>query len=329
MKKALFPVLMLALALVFAVPASAEAIPASEHPDYTQYCDFSKTPIGWYIGETIYGSPAEFLVVPEGTVLTMKSEYVFVGDGDDDTDFGVWSIYADLKREGNFRLKGKIYPRSLCPDRRNSVDLTSWETMLENPEFLFWNNDFFNIPEDERQAIAEFNVMAEGVAGLLGAVPVGDAPALKNPAEEPESPEEPEVPAAAPTTQGLVVNGEARHAEIYNIDGFNYFKLRDVAMLLNDTGSQFGVEYDKERDAVVLSTGEAYAAIDGELETGEDKSDAIVPSAQIVEVDGEQVELTAFNIGGYNFFKLGELGEALGFDVDYDEEIETVIVTSR
>ncbi len=327
MKKALFPVLVLTLALVFAVPASAEPIPASAHPDYTQYCNFSKAPIGWYKGETYCGSPAEFLVVPEDTVITMKSEYVFIGDGDDDSGCGVWRLYSDLKQEGNFRLAGKIYPRSLCPDRRNSVELDSWEAMLDNPEYLFWNDD--DLPKADWEAIAEFNVMAEGIAGTLGAVPIGDAPALKNSSEEPESPAEPEAPDAVPTSQRLIVDGEEKDTEIYNIEGYNYFKLRDMAALLNGTGSQFGVTYDAERDTVVLSTGEAYESIGGELEKGEDKSDTIVPSAQSIEIDGEKAELTAFNIGGYNFFKLRELGEALGFGVAYDEEADTMTVTSK
>ncbi len=328
MKRALSLGLALTLALCLAVPVSAEAIPASQHPDYTQYCNFSKAPMGWYAGKTVYGSPADFLVIPDETVLTMKPEYVFVGDGDDDKGGDVWSIFSDLKLEGNFRLKGKVYPRSLCPDPRDKVDLSSWEGMLDNPEYLFWHDGFFSIPEDERQEIAELNIMTAGVAALIGAVPIGDAPALPDPSEA-EDDEETEAPAAAPTGQSLIVNGEPKEAEIYNIDGFNYFKLRDIAALLSGTGSQFGVEYDETRDAVILSTGEAYESVGGELEKGEDKSASIVPSAQSVEIDGEEVELTAYNIGGYNFFKLGELGGALGFGVDYDEASETMIVTSK
>ena len=76
-------------------------------------------------------------------------------------------------------------------------------------------------------------------------------------------------PALAATTmrsvQKLTVNGEAVECDKYNIDGYNYFKLRDLAMLLTDTGSRFSVDYDTERDAVVIRRGAEYAPIGGEL----------------------------------------------------------------
>ncbi len=133
-----------------------------------------------------------------------------------------------------------------------------------------------------------------------------------------------------PTTQKLTVNGEEKTTEIYNIDGSNYFKLRDMAALLSGTGSQFSVVYDEESKTVVIKTGEAYEKQPGDLEPGADKSKTAVRSAQSITINGETVsDLTAFNIGGNNFFKLRELGEKLGFDVKYDEENRTMVVTSR
>ena len=44
--------------------------------------------------------------------------------------------------------------------------------------------------------------------------------------------------------QKLTVDGKYVDCERYNIDGANYFKLRDLACLLNGTGSQFSVGYD-------------------------------------------------------------------------------------
>ena len=136
-------------------------------------------------------------------------------------------------------------------------------------------------------------------------------------------------PAVVPTSQNLTVNGEKQETEIYNIDGSNYFKLRDMAALLNGTGSQFSVAWDETNATISITTGEAYAAAGGELATGTDKSATAVESAQKLMVNGAAVELTAYNIGGNNFFKLRELGTALGFDVDYDDATATMIVSSR
>lgn len=137
------------------------------------------------------------------------------------------------------------------------------------------------------------------------------------------------VPVVIPTSQKLTVNGTAQKAEIYNIDGSNYFKLRDIAMLLNGTGSQFSVTFDGARNTIVIRMGEAYTPVGNELTTGRDNSATAVRSPQRVEINGSAVELDAFNIGGSNFFQLRELGAALNFKVDYDAETATMIVTSK
>ena len=137
-------------------------------------------------------------------------------------------------------------------------------------------------------------------------------------------------PVVVLTKQNLTVDGEAKNAEIYNIDGNNFFKLRDMAALLTGTDAQFSVTYDEENKTIVIQTGEAYEKQPGDLMPGLDKSSTAVRSAQAITINGEAVgDLTAYNIGGNNFFKLRELGEKLGFGVDYDAETRTMVVTSK
>jgi cobalamin biosynthesis Co2+ chelatase CbiK len=131
------------------------------------------------------------------------------------------------------------------------------------------------------------------------------------------------------TTQALKVDGEVKETEVYSINDANYFKLRDMAMLLNGTAAQFGVDYDKGTRTVSIKTGEAYVPVGGELATGVDQSASALRSTQTVTVDGEDCELIAYNIGGNNFFQLRELGEVLGFYVDYDEAANTMLVYSE
>ena len=132
------------------------------------------------------------------------------------------------------------------------------------------------------------------------------------------------------STQKLTVNGEEIDCEKYNIDGNNYFKLRDLAYLLNGTNSQFAVDYDEAAKTVVITTGEAYKAVGGELEVGADKSASTVASAQTIKIDGETVtDLTVYNIGGNNYFKLRDLGKAVHFYVHYDEATRTMLVDEQ
>ncbi|MBR2666924.1 MAG: hypothetical protein IKD96_02050 [Oscillospiraceae bacterium] len=133
---------------------------------------------------------------------------------------------------------------------------------------------------------------------------------------------------AVPSAQDFLVDGGNVETEVYNIGGNNYFKLRDIAMLLRGTESCFSVDYDDASRTISLVSGEAYVPDGTELRTGVDRSASCVPSSQRIVLDGSPVEITAYNIGGNNFFKLRDLGEALRFCVDYDSETNTAIVES-
>ena len=131
------------------------------------------------------------------------------------------------------------------------------------------------------------------------------------------------------SSQALTVDGRSVTCEYYNIDDNNYFKLRDIAYLLNGTESQFSVIYDKAANAMKIATGEAYSSEGEELKKGKDLSSTAVVSAQTVLVNGEErSDLKAYNIGGYNYFKLRDLGKALGFGVSYDEQTRTIRIES-
>ena len=133
------------------------------------------------------------------------------------------------------------------------------------------------------------------------------------------------------SAQSLSVNGKTVACEKYNIDGSNYFKLRDLAALLNGTGSQFNVGYDPENRLVSITTNTPYTQPNGtELQVGEDRSGSAVRSSQSIMIDGViRNDLSVYNIGGSNFFQLRQMGEVLRFDVDYISETNTAVVTSR
>ena len=128
------------------------------------------------------------------------------------------------------------------------------------------------------------------------------------------------------STQKLAVNGKSIDCEKYNIDGYNYFKLRDLAVLLSGTGSQFEVGYNTETKAATVTTGQPYTG-DKALTPGVDNSASAQRSTQSIIINGKEQKLTAYNIGGYNFFQLRELGDLLNFEVGFENN--TAIVTSK
>ncbi|MBR2978051.1 MAG: hypothetical protein IKM36_01120 [Oscillospiraceae bacterium] len=132
-----------------------------------------------------------------------------------------------------------------------------------------------------------------------------------------------------PSKQKLSVDGTTVKCEIYNIDGSNYFKLRDLAALLNGTQSQFSVKWDEKLQTVSLLSSKPYTAVGGELEIGGDQSATAKKSETKLRIDGREVtDLTAYNIGGNNYFKLRELGDYLYFDVSYNAVANTAAITS-
>ena len=130
--------------------------------------------------------------------------------------------------------------------------------------------------------------------------------------------------------QSLMVDGVTVACEKYNIDGYNYFKLRDIASLLNGTDAQFSVGWDEVSGTVTVTAGGSYVPVGGELaDPDRDNSATAVQSGQTILINGAvNSGLSVYNIGGSNFFKLADLGAALGFGVDYDAGTNTARITS-
>ena len=112
--------------------------------------------------------------------------------------------------------------------------------------------------------------------------------------------------------------------EAYNIGGNNYFKLRDVALLLSGSDKQFEVWYDSASKLVTLITGLAYTPVGGELGKAPGTASSALPGVSSLRIDARDVSLSAYNIKGNNYFKLRDLAAALDFGVGYDEKTRAI-----
>ncbi len=129
---------------------------------------------------------------------------------------------------------------------------------------------------------------------------------------------------ATPTKSSILINNKSVQIQGYNIAGNNYFKLRDVAMAMNTSGSAFAVQWDENSNAIWLKRGQPYLPIGGELSFTEVKDAQAEPATAKVYVNGKEAPLTAYNIAGYNYFKLRDLGMWIDFGVTYDAEKDTI-----
>ncbi|WIV11911.1 stalk domain-containing protein [Proteiniborus sp. MB09-C3] len=153
-----------------------------------------------------------------------------------------------------------------------------------------------------------------------------EEPTKEEPTKEPEKEQEPvqSILTASPTASKVLVNGVETSFDAYNIDGSNYFKLRDLAKVVSGTEKQFEVKWDGEKKAINLISNAAYTVVGGELEKGDGQAKTPVLNNSKIYKDGEEVQLTAYTINGNNYFKLRDLAQAFDIGVTWDNATKTV-----
>ena len=142
-------------------------------------------------------------------------------------------------------------------------------------------------------------------------------------------------PRAAMATNNMIVvsnstdtpDAHVVHPAVYKIEGDNFFRLRDLAMLLRGSDRQFAVDYDAAAKSVAITAGRPYVPIGGELSGTAAQASGAVPSGDAFLIDGEPAALTVYKIAGDNYFRLRDLGRALDFFVGYDEATKTVYIS--
>lgn len=104
-------------------------------------------------------------------------------------------------------------------------------------------------------------------------------------------------------------------------DGFNFFRIRDVAEALKNTNAKFDISYDQKKRAVVIETGKDYKPV--KIENPKITSKAVKDDV-VIEVDKSLTHLEVVNVEGYNYFRLRDLGVIVGFQVEYEKETKSV-----
>lgn len=123
---------------------------------------------------------------------------------------------------------------------------------------------------------------------------------------------------ATPSATNLTVNGNNVSVDAYNIGGSNYIKLRDLASIVSGTEKSFEVSFNQAENAVNLISGKSYTPVGGEMASGSGTAQtAARPSSKIC-VDGGEVSMAAYNIGGNNYFKLRDVMQVFDIGVGYD-----------
>ena len=132
---------------------------------------------------------------------------------------------------------------------------------------------------------------------------------------------------ANPTSSTVLFNGVETVFDAYEINGNNYFKLRDLAFILSGTEKRFEVGWDEDANSISLTSGQPYTAVGGEMPEYPYGwfTTAKLTDSKIL-LDGTEVSFTAYNIEDNNYFKLRDIGAAINFGVDWDEAQNTIVI---
>lgn len=136
-------------------------------------------------------------------------------------------------------------------------------------------------------------------------------------------------PTAYVSRHKVELNGAKVNLAAYTINGSNYFKLRDLAAALKGLDSEFAVTWNAAQQRIDLTSRTAYTPVGGEQTALPAGNKAATLTNAAVYLDGNPLSLTAYSIGGNNYFKLRDLVFALGFSVDWNNTTSTVTISAQ
>lgn len=120
-------------------------------------------------------------------------------------------------------------------------------------------------------------------------------------------------------SQTFYVQSLQKSVHAYNIEGYNYLRLRDFGRMLN-----FSVDYDEDAGTVSISSSGAYDSSTEQTPAEWPETADAQPTDQQVLVNGVPSDIQGYLIGGYNYFKLRDLARALDVQAIYNGPREAV-----
>lgn len=129
---------------------------------------------------------------------------------------------------------------------------------------------------------------------------------------------------ATPTDNAIYVDGTKVNGAAYMINSNNYFKLRDIAAMVNNSAKQFEVSWNQSEKRIDLTTNKAYTVVGGELALPSATTKTAKESTAVVYKDGTKANYTGYTISDNNYYKLRDLCKDMDIGVKYDNATKRV-----
>lgn len=133
---------------------------------------------------------------------------------------------------------------------------------------------------------------------------------------------------ATPSTQKININGKTISVDMFNIGGLNYIQLKTYGSLLVEyLGKGFHTLWNAVSDTIDLIwvNNKVYAAEEYYGSISKQPQRAIPTTSSLV-LEGKNLNITGYNIKGYNYYPVRELGNALGYSIGYDSDNRQVTI---
>lgn len=123
---------------------------------------------------------------------------------------------------------------------------------------------------------------------------------------------------AEPSPHAIYVDGTKANVAAYEINDNNYFKLRDIAAIVNGSEKQFEVSWNNDAQRIDLTSGKAYTIVGGELGAIGSASKQAETSTAVVYKDNTKMDYTGYNIDDNNYYKLRDVCESFNIGIKWD-----------
>ncbi len=122
---------------------------------------------------------------------------------------------------------------------------------------------------------------------------------------------------AIPVEGNTRLNGSYVYLKGYNIEGSNYYRLRDIADIFKGTNKAFNIIYDDKNNFTQVFKNRVYFGVVPIFDSNE--APLVVDLFKnSITIDGRRISLSGFNYKGYGYYRLRDLAYLLDFSVDYN-----------
>lgn len=134
---------------------------------------------------------------------------------------------------------------------------------------------------------------------------------------------------AEPSSATISINGNDYTLAGFNVNNSNYYKIRDIAMLMRSTPARFNVTWDPKLNGISILTGVKYEIVGGELENESYNTLDISETTSPIYIDGDESNIRAYTINGSTYFKVRDIADAAGFTIDWNSALQTIVITTN